>query len=153
MKMNWTRLILGGLLAGLIVNIFEFIVNGVVLSSEWAAAMTALNKPAEMGIGPMVAFWLWGFVMGIYALWLYAAIRPSFGPGPKTAVIAGIAVWVPGYLLAMVAPAAMHLFRYRMIAAAVAVGLVEIVAGTVAGAWLYRDQEAPAAKSAAASAR
>jgi hypothetical protein len=136
---------LGGLLAGLIINICEFLVNGMILASEWASAMTALNKSAQMEIGPMVAFWLWGFLIGLYALWLYVTIRPRFGAGPKTAMIAGIAVWVPGSLLAMVAPTALHLFRYRLIVIGVAVALVEIVIGTVVGAWLYKEREAPLA--------
>ena|SRR5260370_23338823 len=152
-KINWTRVILAGLLAGLIVNISEFLVNGLLLSDEWANAMKALNKSFEMGIGPTVAFWLWGFLIGLYALWLYAIIRPQFGPGPKTAAIAGIAVWVPGSLLAMIAPAALHLFRYRLIAIGVALGLVEIVVGTVVGAWLYKEEEASTATSPAAAGK
>ena len=32
--------------------------------------------------------------LGIAAVWLYAAIRPRYGAGPRTAVIAGLAVWV-----------------------------------------------------------
>ena len=27
-------------------------------------------------------------------MWLYAAIRPRYGPGPKTALMAGLAWWV-----------------------------------------------------------
>ena len=34
------------------------------------------------------------FVLGIASVWLYAAIRPRFGPGAATAVCAGLAVWV-----------------------------------------------------------
>jgi hypothetical protein len=75
--------ILGGLLAGLIINICEYLVNGLILSSQWAAAMKALNKSSEMGVGAISAFWLWGFLIGLYALWLYVTIRPRFGPGPK----------------------------------------------------------------------
>jgi hypothetical protein len=76
-------------------------------------------------------------------------IRPRFGPGPKTAVIAGIGVWAPASLLAMIAPAALHLFRYRLIAIHVALGFVEIVVGTVVGAWLYKGPEVPSGASAA----
>ena len=142
MRINWTRVILGGLLAGLIVNVCEFLVNGLILGSEWAAAMKALNKSPDMGIGPTAAFWLWGFLIGIYALWLYATLRPRFGPGPKTAGITGFLVWIPASLLAMIGPAAMHLFRYRLIAVGVVLALVEIIIGTVAGAWLYKEGEA-----------
>jgi hypothetical protein len=143
MKINWSRVILGGLLAGIIINVCEALVNGLLLSGEWATAMKALNKSPDIGIGGNAAFWLWGFLIGIYALWLYATVCPRFGAGPKTAMIAGVAVWVPASLLAMIAPTAMHLFRYRMIAIDVVLGLVEIVLGTVVGAWLYKEREAP----------
>jgi hypothetical protein len=142
MRINWSRVILGGLLAGLIVNVCEFLVNSLILGNEWAAAMKALNKSAEMETGTSVVFLLWGFLIGIYALWLYATIRPRLGPGPRTAVFAGIAVWVPASLLAMMAPAALHLFPCRLIANGVALDLVAMVVATVVGAWLYKE-EAP----------
>jgi hypothetical protein len=142
MRINWTRVILGGLLAGLVLNVCESLVNSLILGSQWAAAVKALNKSAEMGIGLVVVFWLWGFLIGIYVLWLYVHIRPRFGPGPTTAVVAGIAAWVPGSLLAMMAPAALHLFPRRLIAAGVALDLVAIVVAAVVGAWLYKE-EAP----------
>jgi hypothetical protein len=149
-RINWTRVILGGVLAGLIINICEFLVNGLILRDEWARAMAALNQPAQMALGATVAFWMWGFLIGLFALWLYVTIRPRFGPGPKTAVIAGIAVWIPGSLLAMIAPAALHLFRYRLIVIGVALALVEIALGTVAGASFYKGRETkPAASSQA----
>lgn len=37
--------------------------------------------------------------MGMWAMWLYAAIRPRYGPGPKTATVAGFAWWVVGSLM------------------------------------------------------
>jgi hypothetical protein len=148
MKINWTRVILGGLLAGLIVNIFEFLVDGLLLRSEWDAGLKALNKTPG-GIGAAVIFWLWGFLIGIFALWLYANFRPRFG-GIRTAVLTGVAVWVPGGFLAMLPPIAMHLFRYRLMAFDMVLTLVEIVVGTVAGAWLYKDVEVPAGTSTVA---
>ena len=33
-------------------------------------------------------------VMGIGLIWLYAAIRPRYGPGPRTAAIAGFVMWL-----------------------------------------------------------
>ena len=114
MKINWTRVILGGLIAGLIINIFELVVNGLILGSQWDMALKMIGK-AGGGAGPATAFWLWGFLIGLCALWLYVTIRPRFGPGVKTAVIAGIGIWVPGSLLAMITPAALHLFWYRLI--------------------------------------
>ena len=35
---------------------------------------------------------------GVWAMWLHAAIRPRYGPGAKTAVIAGLAWWIASTL-------------------------------------------------------
>jgi hypothetical protein len=80
-----------------------------------------------------------GFLTGIYALWLYATLRPRMGPGPKTAAFAGVAVWILGSLIASVAPIAMHLFPYHLMGIGLLLALVEIVASTVLGAWLYKE--------------
>ena len=73
---------------------------------------------------------------------LYAAMRARYGPGPKTALCAGAAVRCLGYLLAAVGPIALHLFPGHIMAIGLAVGLVEVLVGTVAGAWLYREATA-----------
>ena len=139
-KINWTRVILGGLVAGVIINIFEYVLNGVVLAKDMEAAISALGR--HMGGGALAMFIAWGFLVGIFAVWLYAAIRPRYGAGPKTAACAGAAVWGLGYLLASVTPVALHLFPRHLMAIGLAVGLVEVIAGTLAGAWLYREETA-----------
>ena len=60
-------------------------------------------------------------------------------PTTETAC-AGAAVWGLGYLLASVTPLALHLFPRRLMAIGLAVGLVEVIIGTIAGAWLYREE-------------
>ena len=139
-KINWTRVILGGLAAGLIINVFESVLNGVILAKDMEAAIGALGR--QMGGGALAMFIAWGFLVGIFAVWLYAAIRPRYGAGPKTALCAGAAVWGLGYLLASVTPIALHLFPRRLMAIGLAVGIVEVLAGTLAGAWLYREETA-----------
>src|SRR6266853_1511621 len=48
-KINWGRVVLGGLLAGLVLNIVDFLTYGVWLKPDMAAAMTTLGKsPAAM---------------------------------------------------------------------------------------------------------
>lgn len=139
-KINWTRVILGGLVAGVIINIFEYVLNGVVLAQNMQAAINALGK--QMGGGVLAMFIVWGFLVGIFAVWLYAAIRPRYGAGPKTALCAGAAVWGLRYLLASVTPIALNLFPARLMVIGLAVGLVEVLVGTLVGAWLYREATA-----------
>ena len=41
---NWSRVILGGLTAGVIINVFEFILNGAVLAKDWEVAIQGLGR-------------------------------------------------------------------------------------------------------------
>jgi hypothetical protein len=139
-KINWPRVILGGIVAGLIINLFEFILNGVILAEDMNAAISALGR--HLGGPELLMFTTWAFLVGIFAVWLYAAIRPRYGAGPKTALAAAAAVWFLGYLLADVTPLALKLFPTRVMVIGLAVGLVEVIVGTMVGAWLYREAAA-----------
>jgi hypothetical protein len=84
--------LLGGLLAGVVLTVLEFVLNGPILGDRWTAAMESLNVAAPEGAGTMIAYVVFDFVLGIALVWLCAAVRPRFGPGPKTAVITGLAI-------------------------------------------------------------
>ena len=133
------RVISGGLLAGLVINVCEFLVNGLWLAADWEGAMKAIGVTSTNTLTQIVIYNVWGFVLGILAVWLYAAIRPRFGPGPKTAATAAIVLWIPGYLLAMVPPAIMGIFPLKLMLTGVGVGIVEILIATQLGAYVYKE--------------
>jgi uncharacterized protein YacL len=137
---NWNRVIWGGLLAGLVINVIEYFVNGLLLKDAWARAMQALAKPAGFTTGAIVAFLIWGFLFGIAAVWLYAAIRSRYGAGPNTAIRAGVAAWVLGALLPNLASYTMGLFSTGLLVISTIVALVEFVVGTMAGARVYKEE-------------
>ena len=137
-NINLGRVILGGFVAGVIINVFEFLLNGVLLANQWPGIMAAINRPA-LGMHDIVIFNIVGFVTGIVAVWTYAAIRPRFGVGVKTAVYAAALTWVTGYLLATVSPVVMGVFPHSVAMVLLAGGLVEIVVATIVGAWLYKE--------------
>lgn len=138
-KMNWEKVVIGGLVAGIIIDVVEGILEGVILGPQWRQAMQALGHPLqETGVN-MTLHILLGFAYGVTALWLYAAIRPRFGSGPKTACYAGLGVWVLGSLLPSVNWGSRGLLPGHLFAVAVGVGLVEILVATEAGAWMYEE--------------
>ncbi len=139
-KINWNRILLGGLVAGLIINAAEYLVNGVILQARWADAMKGIGRPEMISGAQIAAFNVWGFLVGIFTVWLYAAIRPRYGAGPKTAVCTGAAVWALGYLLAGVAPMVLHLLPRRLMAMGIAAGLIEVIVAALVGAWLYKEE-------------
>ena len=136
-KINIARVLLGGLVAGIVVNLFEYVTNGVFLASEWVAAMSSLGH--AMPDSAMVGFVVWGFVLGIGAIWFYAAARPRFGPGPGTAAITGAGYWVFAYALPNFSLGVLSLFPTRLLLIATLVGLVELVVASICGAGLYRE--------------
>lgn len=144
-RINWGRVVLGGLLAGLVLNIFDFLVHGVWLMDDWNAALQALGV-AEMSGGMIGLYVVWDFVLGIFVVWLYAAIRPRYGPGPRTAALAGLAVWFLMGLLHAIGEAPMGLFPMRLWVISVVIYLPMLLLAGLAGGWLYREgEEAPAA--------
>ena len=138
-KINIGRLILGGIVAGIVADILGYLVDSVWLGDKWAVEMSLLGHDsfsANMWIG----FDLLGIVVGLVAIWVYAAIRPRFGPGVKTAIYAGVAVWLVGTLVPNTSfMYVAHLFTRHLTLYTMLGGLVEVVVGTIVGAWLYKE--------------
>ena len=96
-RINSSRVVLGGLTAGLVLCAGEFILSKPLLGGMWSAVTEARNLP-PVGLGRIPVFVLMNLVLGIVLVYLYAAIRPRYGAGPKTALRAGLLV-VPGLVL------------------------------------------------------
>jgi uncharacterized membrane protein len=140
-RINWGRVFLGGIVAGLVINLSEMLLNAVVVKDDWAEAMRALGKdPAAAMAGNAMVIWiLWGFLAGIGLVWLYAAIRPRYGGGPKTGAIAGVLGWFFAGFLTNLAMMNIGLFPQRLIMIGLVWGLVEFILAAVAGAWVYKE--------------
>ena len=137
-RINLGRVAIGGLVAGLIINIGEFILNGLLLAEEMNAAMAALNKP-PVDPGMIMWFVLFGFGLGFMLVWTYAAIRPRFGAGMKTAICASTLVWGLAYLYPNIFMIIINLFPRGMTIIGIAWGLVELTIAGIAGASLYNE--------------
>lgn len=134
---NLRGVILGGLVAGLVLNVFDFLMYGVVLAADMEAAMQAVGKSMEGQ--PIWLYVLLDFLFGIWIVWLYAMIRPRYGPGPRTAVIAGLFVWVGLGVLHAIGEAPMGIIPTRLWAIVVAVFLVVAPLAALAGARFYTE--------------
>jgi len=144
-KINGSRVIVGGLVAGVVCNIFEYVFNALVLKDRWDEAIKALGKEVTYTAGVMAVYICWAFLIGIMAVWLYAAIRPRFGAGPRTAVMAGFAMWIFVYVQGMIVTANMGVLPVGLLLISTIVGLVELVVAALVGAWLYKEEGQAAA--------
>jgi hypothetical protein len=138
-QLNWSRVIVGGLAAGLVMNIIDATTNGFLLGARWKAETEALNPgllaKADSGTLGWVAV---DFILGILTVWVYAAIRPRFGPGPRTALSAAFVVWLAAHV-AYASYAFMGYYSWSIITASSVGGLVAALAGGYVGARLYQE--------------
>lgn len=136
--MNVKRILLGGLVAGVFVNLSEAILNAGILMDEYTAMGETYGLTEASWA--MTGYIVGAFVFAFAIAWVYAAIRPRFGPGPRTAVLAGLVVWIVGSGVPTIWFLAMGLtFGAGATLLAVVWSFVEmLVAGVIAG-WLYQE--------------
>ncbi|MBI4553338.1 MAG: hypothetical protein HY710_13830 [Candidatus Latescibacteria bacterium] len=133
--MNWARIVLCGLVAGGVWSLLGATIMAFV-GGEFLAAVPGArpNVPGGVPFG-----FLANLAAGLWAMWLYAAIRPRYGPGPKTAVVAGVAWWVIESLQSGKWVALLSI-PPRVILAPLAATLLAIIVAAVGGAWLYESE-------------
>lgn len=141
--MNYTRIVVGGLLAGVLMNVMEMFVGGYLfgMDKQWQDALTAIGKPIPTSGGVMATFLGLYFVLGILCAWMYGAIRPRFGAGPLTAIRAGFAVWLLGALLPTIVNLALNIYPARTLHTYLGLSLVEMILGTLLAGWIYKEGE------------
>jgi hypothetical protein len=144
-KINSARVLGGGLVAALVMNIVDAAINGAVLGSAWATEGNALNPAlmAKPGIEmtSMLGWVIVDLLLGIFVVWFYAAIRPRFGAGPRTAIIAALSVWFVTHLF-FASYAFNQLYSASLVGASSLGSLVAILAGGLVGCWIYREPDA-----------
>jgi hypothetical protein len=140
-KINTGRLIQGGLLAGLVLNGISFL-NAVIIHQRLMGSQAAghfLLTPRF----PFYAAWIFILLLvGIALVWLYAAVRPRLGPGPRTALtvgfVAGVLMGVPDNL----ANAAWGLSGRYLPFMWMLEHVVGCTLGALVGAWWYKEPDA-----------
>lgn len=138
-QINWARIVVGGLVAGLIINISGITLAHVVFGEEYVKAVNAKMMPRPLWqimtqhLG--MRFWF-----GIVGVFLYAAMRPRFGPGPRTAVIAGLSLFLSvGFVMTMSLYSLGLLYGRNLLIGPIWTGCETILAIMV-GAWIYRER-------------
>ncbi len=137
-NINVGRVIGGGLLAGVVYNAGEAFLNLVILKDAGDAMVKRLSIP-PIGDEFIMKATLMMFVVGVVNIFLYAAIRPRFGPGPKTAAFAGLAIWFLSFVYLSLMMTWMGVFEMGPTITGLAFELVEAILASLAGAWIYKE--------------
>ena len=95
-NINVGRVLLGGLVAGVVGNALDFVNNTYLLASDMAVNAQRLNlDPALLtSTGVAVSWIVVDFLFGFLLVFAYAAMRPRFGPGPKTAIVSSVTLYL-----------------------------------------------------------
>ena len=144
-KINLGRVVLGGIVGGLVAGFLDWFLNGVLMGQQWADAVKSLNRPTAFSGGAFLfCLYLVFSIGGILLVWIYAAIRPRFGAGMRTAVYAALAVWALGSLTNVI-NAVTGLYSVRLTLYDTFARLVEVIVGALIGCALYKEAESTAA--------
>lgn len=96
------------------------------------------NKPGDAAATLAALPFVLNIVMGIWVMWLYAALRPHLGAGPKTAAVAAVALWIIASLEASKF-GALGFIPLKLLLVPVSVALPVVIVAVLAGAWLYKE--------------
>ena len=94
-QINWSRVVTGGAV--------WFVSYNLLTGLAWLAFLhrwglpsfhPLLGAPQTPSTGRILGVLLLTLAMGIFAMWLYAAIRPRYGARPITSAYAAVGLWL-----------------------------------------------------------
>lgn len=139
-RINWVRMILGGLVATIILFVTDGLFHEHVVAADWKAVYGGFGiaEPQHHGLG-VLYFAVFDLGRGLISIYLYALMRSCCGPGPKTAALAGGVAWIA---FSVTGPAQFIPLGFYSNSLWIKVGAFQLVTSIVAavvGAALYRD--------------
>jgi len=140
-KINYARMLLSGLVASIILFAVGGIVNGSILSNDFQAWSGAMGKLIEhMSLSHAMILWIiMDLIQGFGGVWIYVAIRPRFGAGPRTALRAGIMLWIVSKLAVALDILALGVLPHKIIHGQLIGSFIGILLAVLIGAWLYKE--------------
>jgi len=144
--MNRKKVLLGGLAAGVVLNIIDYLSNAVILADRMRADSNAFkpglgDQLAAMSGGQIAGYVFFDFIVGILLVWTYAAIRPRFGPGVRTAIYVSLLFFVFGLILTygykeagMMSPSLWYTYS--------GIWLVNLLLASIVGGRVYSEESA-----------
>lgn len=145
MAINTKKVIVAGLAAGVVMNILDYLIHmvfGAQMTTDLNAFQPGLGDSMNTMSGSvMTGFIIMDLVIGMLLAYTYAAIRPRFGPGAKTAIIVGLMYWIFGSIMSSTYLIMGMMSRNLWLTYGVVYLVCLIIASLVAGA-LYKEDAA-----------
>ena len=140
MKINWARFIVGILVVTLICFFSDGFYHEKLAMADWTAVYENLGaKQPEAHSVSLAYFAIFELGRGILAMTLYVLMRGPCGAGPKTAVWAGLVVWIAFSLTGPAQFIPLGFFSNALWIKTAGFQLITSIVATLAGAALYKD--------------
>jgi len=139
-KTNWSRLIIGSLIAAIILFLTDGFLHERLVAADWAAVYRNLGvaEPKHEGAG-IVYFAVFELGRGLISIVLYVLMRSCCGAGPKTAALAGLVAWIAFSLTGPAQFIPLGFYSHALWMKVGAFQLVTSIVGAIAGAAIYKE--------------
>jgi len=137
---NKKRVLLGGLVGGLVWNVWSILVHTMILGPRYHAAQESGHLLAAPRYGAFMPLWMLTlFVLAFITAKFYAALRGVCGPGPMTAISVGLMIgFAAGFPENFATSAWVPVSRWLPFWWALDMGVGAVASALIAG-WLYRE--------------
>ena len=135
---NLARVLLGGLVAGVVVNAGDFVINSYLLADDMAQLSQRLGLNQADVEGSQITWIVVDFIYGTLLVFTYAAVRPRFGPGPWTAMAAGLVLYL-AITVVLFGFMSMGMFVPDAFFRSTGLQLVVTLAASLAGGMVYKE--------------
>ena len=137
MAINTGKVVVGGLVAGVVANALDYVFQGLVLKRDFEIMQQRLNLNPAAANNP-VPWIIVDFILGFLVIITYVGFRARWGPGPKTAIYAGLVIFL-GICSTMFGLTSIGIFSTDTYMKSGALSLVSMMCASLAGAKFYKE--------------
>ena len=139
-KINWVRVLVGGLVAAVILFLTDGFFHERVVIADWMAVYNSLGiTDPRHNPYALVYFAIFELGRGMISIYLYALMRSCCGPGPKTAALAGVVAWIAFSVTGPAQFIPLGFYSHALWLKVGAFQLVTSIIAAIAGAALYKE--------------
>lgn len=148
MAINTSKVIAGGIVAGVVLTAIDVIANMFLVGDQMKADANAFkaglgDMMATPSPGAMAGWVLMNVVVGMLLVWTYAGFRTRFGPGPRTATYVALVFFAFG-LVNTSSYMTIGLMSRPLWTTYAAIWLVNLIVAAMVGARIYSEEPDPA---------
>lgn len=134
--MNWTRVVLGGVVAGVVVWLADFVMHGILLADTYTRYPEVFTQEQA---NPL-SFLAISVAIGFFVAVLFAKSRASWSAGWKGGATFGLFLGLASYFMNFYFPLVIDGFPYYLAWCWGGVGVIDsVLGGAVLGALIPRE--------------